>query len=222
MIVLLDNYDSFVFNLSRYFVELGAETRVVRSDAVTVDELRAERPQAIVISPGPCTPDEAGISVDVVRNLGREIPILGVCLGHQAIGQALGGRVVRSPEPRHGRTSRVEHDATGLFEGLPTPLQAMRYHSLVVEEQSLPPELRVTARTRSGLVMGLAHRDWLVYGVQFHPESILTDQGHRLLANFLRLAGIPVTDVPSQERETVLATSDFFQMPIEDGTSPLP
>ena len=222
MIVLLDNYDSFVFNLSRYLVELGAETRVVRSDGVTVAELRREKPQAIVISPGPCTPDEAGISLDVVRELGPEIPILGVCLGHQAIGQALGGQVVRSPEPRHGRTSQVLHDSSGVFVGLPNPLQAMRYHSLVVEEEGLPAELRVTARTRSGLVMGLAHRDWPLHGVQFHPESILTDQGHRLLANFLQLAGIPFTAIPSQERAAVEEVEDFFQLPIGDETSPLP
>lgn len=222
MIVLLDNYDSFVFNLSRYLVELGAETRVVRSDGVTVAELRREKPQAIVISPGPCTPDEAGISLDVVRELGPEIPMLGVCLGHQAIGQALGGQVVRSPEPRHGRTSQVLHDSSGVFAGLPNPLQAMRYHSLVVEEEGLPAELRVTARTRSGLVMGLAHRDWPLHGVQFHPESILTDQGHRLLANFLQLAGIPFTAIPSQERAAVEEVEDFFQLPIGDETSPLP
>ena len=222
MIVLLDNYDSFVFNLSRYLVELGAETRVVRSDAVTVAELRRDKPQAIVISPGPCTPDEAGISLEVVRELGPEIPMLGVCLGHQAIGQALGGKVVRSPEPRHGRTSQVLHDSSGVFAGLPNPLQAMRYHSLVVEEEGLPAELRVTARTRSGLVMGLAHRDWPLHGVQFHPESILTDQGHRLLANFLQLAGIPFTAIPSQERAAVEEVEDFFQLPIGDETSPLP
>ena len=223
MVLLLDNYDSFVFNLARYLVELGVETRVIRSDAITVEELRRLAPRAIVISPGPRTPKEAGVSLDVVREFGPSIPTLGVCLGHQVIGEAFGGNVDRSPEPRHGRTSLVRHDGTDLFEGLPDPLRAMRYHSLVVrDDENLPKDLRVTARTESGLVMGLSHRRWPVHGVQFHPESILTDQGHRLLANFLRLAGLPVSDFESGERESVKAVEDFFLLPIEDGTPPLP
>ena len=223
MILLLDNYDSFVFNLARYFVELGVETRVVRSDAITIEELRRLAPQAIVISPGPCTPKEAGLSLDVVRELGGSIPILGVCLGHQVIGEAFGGIVERSPEPRHGRTSLVRHEGRDLFQGLPDPLRAMRYHSLVVrDDESFPKDLRVTARTESGLVMGLSHCRWPIHGVQFHPESILTDQGHRLLANFLGLAGLPVADIESHERESVKTEEDFFLLPIEDGTPPLP
>lgn len=223
MVLLLDNYDSFVFNLARYLVELGVETRVVRSDSITVEEIRRMAPRAIVISPGPCTPKEAGVSLDVVRELAESVPILGVCLGHQVIGEAFGGTVERSPEPRHGRTSLVRHGGTGLFEGLPDPLRAMRYHSLVVrEDENLPADLQVTARTDSGLVMGLSHCRFPVHGVQFHPESILTDRGHRLLANFLRLAGLPAQNIDSQERETVEIAEDFFLMPIEDGTSPLP
>jgi len=197
MILLLDNYDSFVYNLARYLSELGCATEVVRNDTVSVAEVAEMAPQAIVISPGPCTPHEAGISIDLIRQLGPRIPILGVCLGHQALAAALGGNVIRAPEPIHGRTSLVQHDGTRLFAGLPVPLRATRYHSLIVEESSLPAELRVTARTADGLPMALEHTAWPAFGVQFHPESILTDSGHRLLANFLSLAGLPVGPLPA-------------------------
>jgi anthranilate synthase/aminodeoxychorismate synthase-like glutamine amidotransferase len=196
MILLVDNYDSFVYNLARYLTELGCVTQVVRNDAVTVAEVARMAPQAIVISPGPCTPKEAGVSMELIRELGPRIPMLGVCLGHQALAAALGGNVIRAPEPVHGRTSLVRHDGQRLFEGLPNPLCATRYHSLIVEESSLPPELRVVARTADGLSMALEHTVWPAFGVQFHPESILTDSGHQLLANFLKLAGLPVGDLP--------------------------
>lgn len=190
MILLVDNYDSFVYNLARYFEQLGQTTRVVRNDALTVDELRALRPDAIVLSPGPGTPNEAGVSLEVVRQLRGAFPILGVCLGHQAIAQALGGRVIRAAEPVHGRTSLIEHARDGLFAGLPSPLRACRYHSLVVDESSLPDDMQVTARTPDGTIMALQHAREPVYGVQFHPEAILTQGGHALLANFLRLSCI--------------------------------
>ena len=196
MIALIDNYDSFVYNLARYLAELGCETRVVRNDAVTVAEVARLAPQAIVISPGPCTPHEAGISIDLIRECGPRVPILGVCLGHQALAAALGGRIIRAPLPIHGRTSLVFHSGSGLFAGLPNPLRATRYHSLIAEESSLPPSLRITARTSDGVPMALEHANWPAYGVQFHPESILTAAGHQLLANFLRLAGIAVNGLP--------------------------
>lgn len=190
MILLIDNYDSFVFNLARYFEQLGQATRVVRNDAIDVAEIRGLRPQAIVISPGPCTPAEAGCSLEVVRRLSREFPMLGVCLGHQAIAAALGGDVVRATTPMHGRTSPVWHDGAGVFAGLPQPMIACRYHSLVVDEATLPASLTVTARTADDVVMGIQHRELPVFGVQFHPEAILTEGGLKLLDNFLRLAGI--------------------------------
>jgi anthranilate synthase/aminodeoxychorismate synthase-like glutamine amidotransferase len=196
LILLLDNYDSFVYNLARYLEELGQETFVVRNDALTIDETRRLTPAAIVISPGPCTPSEAGVSLELIRQLAGEIPMLGVCLGHQAIAQALGGQIIRAPEPVHGRISPVEHAGTGLFEGVPNPLPATRYHSLIVDETSLPSELWITARTRDGVPMAIEHNSWPLFGVQFHPESILTDSGHSLLANFLRLAGIATQSVP--------------------------
>jgi anthranilate synthase/aminodeoxychorismate synthase-like glutamine amidotransferase len=196
VILLIDNYDSFVHNLARYLAELGQATRVVRNDAVTVAAIRAERPGAIVVSPGPCTPSEAGVSIEVIRSLGASIPILGVCLGHQAIAAALGGRVIRAREPVHGRTSLVHHEASGLFAGMPNPLRAMRYHSLIVEEATLPDSLRITARTADGAPMALVHREWPLFGVQFHPESILTQSGHRLLSNFLDAAGLPHSPLP--------------------------
>jgi anthranilate synthase/aminodeoxychorismate synthase-like glutamine amidotransferase len=196
LIVLIDNYDSFVHNLARYFNRLGQETLVLRNDVATPEALRRLAPQAIVISPGPCTPAEAGCSVAVIREFQGQTPILGVCLGHQAIAAAWGGRIVRAAEPRHGRTSLVEHDREGLFDALPSPLEVCRYHSLVVDEPSLPPELRVTARSEDGAVMALAHTSAPVFGVQFHPESALTPEGYRLLANFLRLAGCPVDADP--------------------------
>jgi anthranilate synthase/aminodeoxychorismate synthase-like glutamine amidotransferase len=190
MILLIDNYDSFVFNLARYFRELGHEVSVVRNDRIGIADVVAMGPAAIVLSPGPCTPTESGICLDVVRQLGSSIPLLGVCLGHQAIAAALGGEVVRAAEPVHGRTSQVQHDEQRLFAGLPNPLTATRYHSLIVPEDTLPACLRPTARTRDGVLMAFEHTDWPTFGVQFHPESVLTTGGHRLLQNFLELAGI--------------------------------
>jgi anthranilate synthase component II len=187
MFLLIDNYDSFVYNLWHYLGELGATVVVKRNDALSVEEALALRPQGIVISPGPSDPDRAGICLDLVRRAGS-VPILGVCLGHQALGQALGGRVVRAPQPVHGKLSAIHHDASGVFAGLDNPFQATRYHSLVVERASLPPALKVTAWTEDGLVMGLAHRERPVHGVQFHPESIASQCGHALLKNFLALA----------------------------------
>jgi anthranilate synthase/aminodeoxychorismate synthase-like glutamine amidotransferase len=186
VILLIDNYDSFVHNLARYFMRLGQTTHVVRNDAVDLAGIRQLRPAAIVLSPGPCTPKEAGCSVDVIQAFGAELPTLGVCLGHQAIGVAYGGRVVRAQRPMHGRTSLVRHRRSGLFRGIPSPLTACRYHSLVLDRASLPTCLDVTAWTDDGTVMGIAHREWPVFGVQFHPESILTEAGSELLANFLR------------------------------------
>jgi anthranilate synthase component II len=187
MFLLIDNYDSFVYNLWHFLGELGAEVLVKRNDALSVDEALALRPQGIVISPGPSDPDHAGICLELVRRAGR-IPLLGVCLGHQALGQAVGGKVVRAPEPMHGKLSSIHHDGTGVFAGLPNPFRATRYHSLVVERSSLPNTLRVTAWTEDGLVMGVAHREQPLHGVQFHPESIASVGGHSLLKNFLELA----------------------------------
>lgn len=185
MILMIDNYDSFTYNLVQYLGELGREVVVRRNDRITIPEIEAMDPSHIIISPGPCTPDEAGISLDVVRYFAGKKPILGVCLGHQAIGQAFGGRVVRGKYPMHGKTSLIYHDGKGVYRGLPSPFRATRYHSLVVERESLPPELEVTATTEDGTVMGIRHRYWPVEGVQFHPESIMTEYGKELLANFL-------------------------------------
>lgn len=218
MILVIDNFDSFVHNLARYLQRLGQETLVVRNDAIDVAGIRALQPQAIVISPGPCTPKEAGCSLEVVRALAGEVPMLGVCLGHQVIGEALGGRVVRAPQPMHGRTSLIQHDEQGLFAGLPNPLSVCRYHSLVVEELSLPRDLQVTARTADGVVMALVHRELPVAGVQFHPEAILSEGGVPLLANFLRLAKIAVVGgVPGMDQERQLASdvpSTWSQQPV--------
>ena len=195
MVLLIDNYDSFTHNLARDVAELGAAVEVVRNDAVTADDVAAMRPDAVILSPGPCTPAEAGVCVDLVRRADPRLPILGVCLGHQAIAAACGGAVVRG-EPMHGVASDVVHDGTGLFAGLPDPLACGRYHSLVVADRPdtpLPDDLRVTARTADGTVMALAHRTRPVFGVQFHPESILTPRGRSVTANFLSLAGVPVT-----------------------------
>ncbi|AOH36110.1 anthranilate synthase component II [Luteimonas sp. JM171] len=190
MLLVIDNYDSFTFNLVQYLQALGAEVRVERNDALTVDEIARLRPEKIVISPGPCTPDEAGVSLELVRRLGPSTPILGVCLGHQAIGQACGGKVVRAKRIMHGKTSAIRHRGEGVFAGLPDGYVATRYHSLVVERESLPACLEVTAWTEldGGFeeIMGLRHREHPVEGVQFHPESILTEHGHALLENFLR------------------------------------
>jgi anthranilate synthase/aminodeoxychorismate synthase-like glutamine amidotransferase len=190
MILVIDNYDSFTYNLVQYLGDLGAEPIVRRNDAIGVEEIGALGPRAIVLSPGPCTPSEAGITVPVVRRWGGEIPILGVCLGHQAIGEAYGGRVVRAGRVMHGKTSTIRHDGSELFDGLPDPMPVMRYHSLVVESHSLPDELQVLARAEDDPteIHALRHRRHAVWGVQFHPESILTTGGRQLLANFLRLA----------------------------------
>ncbi len=187
MFLLIDNYDSFTYNLWHFLGELGAEVTVKRNDALSVDAALATKPQGIVISPGPSDPDHAGICLELVRRAGG-VPILGVCLGHQAIGQAIGGKVVRAPEPMHGKLSAIRHDGSGIFAGLPNPFRATRYHSLIVERATMPAALRVTAWTEDGIVMGLAHRERPIYGVQFHPESIASVGGHSLLKNFLDLA----------------------------------
>ena len=197
MILLIDNYDSFVYILARYLAEMGCESRVVRNDRFTVEEVRALRPEAVILSPGPCTPREAGVSVELVREFGPTLPTLGVCLGHQSIAAALGAEIIRAVEPVHGRTSLVHHTGKGLFDGLPNPLRATRYHSLIIDEASLPDDLTVTARTEDGVPMAVEHRTWPLFGVQFHPESVLTQSGHRLLDNFLRLAGIKVSACPA-------------------------
>lgn len=189
MILLVDNYDSFTFNLFHLLADLGMTCEVRRNDQVTVAEALAMRPDAIVLSPGPCTPTEAGICLDLVCAAGQ-VPLLGVCLGHQAIGQAFGGRVVRAPVPMHGKTSKVVHEGTDVFQGLPSPFTVVRYHSLTVEPETLPEMLVPTAWTEDGVLMGLRHRELSLYGVQFHPESILSEQGHALMGNFLRLAGL--------------------------------
>jgi anthranilate synthase component II len=187
MLLLIDNYDSFTYNLYQYLGELGAQARVVRNDEISVAEAIALRPQAIVISPGPGTPDEAGISMDLIRAVAGDVPLLGVCLGHQALGQAFGGRIVRAPSLMHGKTSEIHHDGRTVFAGLPLPFTATRYHSLVIAPESLPDCLEVSARTADGVIMGVRHREHPLEGVQFHPESILTTAGKDLLANFLRM-----------------------------------
>jgi anthranilate synthase component 2 len=188
MLVLIDNYDSFTFNLVHYLGELGAETKVHRNDAVTADAVIATEPDAIILSPGPCTPKEAGICLDLIAKAAPTIPIFGVCLGHQAIGQAFGGDVVRAPVPVHGKLSDVTHEGAGVFRGINGAFRATRYHSLVVERDTLPEDLAVTAETDDRLVMGLAHRKFPVHGVQFHPESIASEHGHRILKNFIDIA----------------------------------
>ena len=185
--VVIDNYDSFVYNLVHYLGELGAEPEVHRNDALTVDQILATQPDAVLLSPGPGRPEDAGILCDLIEPAGRAgIPVFGVCLGHQAIGHVFGGRVIRAPELMHGKTSRVDHRDTGVFAGLPSPITATRYHSLVIEPDSLPECLEVTATTADGMIMGVRHRELPIEGVQFHPESILTEDGHRMLDNFLR------------------------------------
>jgi len=186
MMLVIDNYDSFTFNLVQYLGELGEHPEVHRNDQMTLDEIAAMQPDHILISPGPCTPHEAGISVALIRRFSGEIPILGVCLGHQSIAEAFGGKVIRAPRLMHGKTSPIEHDASGVFANIPSPFTATRYHSLIVEEP-LPTTLRRTAWTKEGELMGLAHIEHLTFGVQFHPESILTEHGHQLLKNFLEI-----------------------------------
>ena len=190
MVFVIDNFDSFTYNLVQYLGELGARVIVRRNNEVTVDEIAALNPSRIVISPGPGRPEQAGVTVDAIRQLGPRIPILGVCLGHQAIGLAFGGKVVRASVPMHGKTSAITHDQRGVFAGVANPFEAARYHSLVVERASMPPELEIAARTQDeGVVMGLRHREYPVHGVQFHPESVMTRQGMRMLENFLAVEG---------------------------------
>jgi anthranilate synthase/aminodeoxychorismate synthase-like glutamine amidotransferase len=189
MLLMIDNYDSFTYNLVQYLGELGQEVRVFRNDEITVEGARRLDPERVVVSPGPCTPNEAGVSLEIIREFAGRVPILGVCLGHQAIGQAMGGRVVRAPRVMHGKTSKVFHDERTLYEGLPNPFPATRYHSLVVDPDSLPPVLEVASKTWEGEIMGLRHRDLTVEGVQFHPESIMTPAGKQLLGNFLAVTG---------------------------------
>lgn len=205
MILLIDNYDSFVHNLARYFRRLGHDTRVVRNDRIDAVGVRRLSPAAIVLSPGPCAPEQAGCSLDVVTSLAGMTPILGVCLGHQTIAQALGARIVRAHEPVHGRTSSIHHDGRGLFANVPSPTTVCRYHSLVVDEATMPRELVVTARCDDGTVMAIAHRDVPLFGAQFHPESVLTPWGYTMLANFLALAKLPSrVPPPSHDSELVV------------------
>ncbi len=218
MILLIDNYDSFVFNLARYFERLGHTTRVVRNDAIDAAGIESLAPSAVVLSPGPCTPAEAGCSLDVVRSLAGKLPILGVCLGHQAIGAAFGARIVRAAEPMHGRTSAIFHGGRSVFAGLPNPITACRYHSLAVDRATLGDELEVIASAADGTIMALAHRSWPVVGLQFHPESILTDTGYDLLAAFLQLAGIgvsvPVPSIASERNEPALTAAVLPTAPV--------
>lgn len=190
MLILIDNYDSFTYNLVHFLGELGAESVVIRNDKVTAEEVIAQKPKAIVLSPGPCTPNEAGVCLDLIAKAGATIPLMGVCLGHQSIGQAYGGKVIRAPVPMHGKLSTIRHTGKGIFKGLPQDFEITRYHSLIVERETLPDCLEITAETDDGLIMGLQHTSHPVHGVQFHPESIASEYGHALLANFLELAGI--------------------------------
>ena len=187
MLLVIDNYDSFTYNLVQYFGELGADPQVKRNDAITPDEVGKMKPQKIVISPGPGRPEEAGISMELIRKFGGKVPILGVCLGHQCMGEVYGGKVVRAGRLMHGKTSPIQHDGKGVFQGLPNPFEATRYHSLIVEKNSVPSCLEVCAETAEGEIMGLRHREYPVHGVQFHPESILSKEGKDLLANFLKI-----------------------------------
>jgi anthranilate synthase/aminodeoxychorismate synthase-like glutamine amidotransferase len=212
VIVLIDNYDSFVFNLARYIERLGPRTTVVRNDAIDAAGVRKLKPSAIVLSPGPCTPTEAGCSLELVRQLHREVPILGVCLGHQTIGQAFGASVVRAAEPVHGRSSLVHHSGHRLFEGLTNPTTACRYHSLILERKTLPDELVVTAALEDDTIMAIEHPSLPVFGVQFHPESVLTTDGYRLLANFLKLAGCEVS-TPLDVLQTELPPEQVLYSP---------
>ncbi|GBR49938.1 anthranilate synthase component II [Neokomagataea thailandica NBRC 106555] len=195
MILLIDNYDSFTFNIVHHLGALGVECDVRRNDALTVEEALALNPKAIVLSPGPCAPDDAGICCDLIKAAAGRIPVLGVCLGHQAIGQVFGADVVRAPTPMHGKISPVDHDATGVFAGLPNPVDVVRYHSLTLAPSSVPDTLIVNARTADGVIMGVRHRDYEIHGVQFHPESIASVGGKDLFANFLELAGISVPEI---------------------------
>ena len=195
MIVVIDNYDSFTYNLVHYLGELGAETSVWRNDQISADDVLSLNASGILLSPGPCTPNEAGICLELIGKAAGKVPLLGVCLGHQSIGQAFGGRVIRAPQVMHGKRSAVRHTDRGVFAGLPNPFQATRYHSLIVERDTLPECLEITAETEDGIIMGLQHRELPIHGVQFHPESIATEAGHDLLGNFLALCGIPAQKV---------------------------
>ncbi len=199
MILLLDNHDSFVYNLDRYLKQLGQATLVVRSDAITLDAILRLDLDAIVISPGPKAPDDAGCSMEVVRRLSNQIPILGVCLGHQAIGQAFGGKIVRANQPMHGKSSMIEHNDSRLFQNIPNPFQVGRYHSLVIDPEALPDNLKVTAWTPDQTIMAIEHTSMPVFGVQFHPESILTEDGYQLLTNFLSAAGLHAKPIPKKD-----------------------
>ena len=187
MVFVLDNYDSFTYNLVQYMGELGAEMVIRRNDELTPDEVEALNPDRILLSPGPCTPQQAGISIPLIQHFAGKVPILGVCLGHQAIGAAFGGSVVRAPQLMHGKTSAVDHDGRSIFAGLPSPMTCTRYHSLIVAEEGLPEQLEISARSGDGIIMGLRHREYAIEGVQFHPESVLTEGGKRLIQNFLEL-----------------------------------
>jgi anthranilate synthase component II len=212
VILVIDNYDSFVYNLSRYFERLGHDVRVVRNTAVDAAAVESLRPAAMVLSPGPCTPELAGNTIELVRRFCHRLPILGICLGHQTIAAALGGRIIRAREPIHGRTSPIEHDGRGLFAGLPNPLRGCRYHSLVVDRSTLPECLQITARTPDGTIMALEHRDRPVVGLQFHPESILTECGYRLLAAFLHRANLTVPiNLPELSAELRLEPGEEFR-----------
>jgi anthranilate synthase/aminodeoxychorismate synthase-like glutamine amidotransferase len=199
MILLLDNHDSFVYNLDRYLKQLGQATLVVRSDAITLDSILRLELDAIVISPGPKAPDDAGCSMEVVRRLSNQVPILGVCLGHQAIGQAFGGKIVRANQPMHGKSSMIEHNGSRLFQNIPNPFQVGRYHSLVIDPETLPENLNVTAWTADQTIMAIEHTSMPVFGVQFHPESILTEDGYQLLTNFLNAAGLHAKPIPKKD-----------------------
>jgi anthranilate synthase component II len=214
MLLLIDNYDSFAHNLARYFTRLGQATQVVRNDAIDVAEVRTMRPAAIVISPGPCTPREAGASLDIVRRLHAHIPMLGVCLGHQVIAEALGAQIVRASLPVHGQASQVMHDGSGIFEGVLSPLAVGRYHSLVVEPKTLSRGLRATAWTADRILMAFQHEHLPVFGVQFHPESILTEHGYELLANFMRVAGLEVGESAGTLANDELAQPPYVRRPV--------
>lgn len=204
MITLIDNYDSFTYNLVQFMGDLGHACEVIRNDSLSAAEVIAQKPEAIILSPGPCTPNEAGVCLELIASAPSDLPILGVCLGHQAIGQAFGGTVVRAPQIMHGKLSDIGHVGSGIFSGLPSPLRISRYHSLIVDRTSLPNCLEVTAESADGLIMALAHKDRPVFGVQFHPESIASQDGHRLLGNFLQLAGLTVSNARNSFERLVI------------------
>jgi len=219
MLLLIDNYDSFTYNLYQYLSELGAEVQVRRNDMISLPEIETMKPDHIVISPGPCTPDEAGMSCQIIEAFGQRIPTLGVCLGHQAIGQVYGGHVVRAPEPMHGKTSLMYHHGQGIFHDLPAPFEANRYHSLIVERATLPNELEITAETADGLIMGLRHRAYPVQGVQFHPESIMTPVGKDLLRNFLAVH-VGTRFIASTHAETTPLEDAINRVPTFERSNP--